>query len=123
MLSKELKRIANQIQAGFSSDNEEWYDLVIDHPEGTEELLKIAQMRPTKRNFLKFKNVLEQTKGPWQSSLLEFITNMEKGKYKNEFGAFSQDSGGNVSQVSELFSLFRQAAKYYDEDYEPFSFR
>lgn len=112
MLSEAVDSFMEGSQSGFSVDSDKWFDMVADNPAkddpGAQELDKISRGKPTKLAFEKFENAIRKTKAPWKKAVLGFVENMKSGKYKKEFGKFD----GEHSQVSELFSLFRQAFDY-----------
>ena len=102
----------------FNDDVNSWFDGVVtmsqsNHPFHTTLhylALLVTYVKPTKTNYKKLQT--ELAKHSYLSSVLEFTKMMDAGKYKKEFKYFSERE---VSQVSEFFSLFRQACTYHSK--------
>lgn len=104
----------------FNADSEKWFSKLADFNKDEKvpvELTKLANdiksgtLKPTEKGFEKFsKTVNAALSGVQLSGLKWQIENIRKGKYKREFKKIY----GDHSQVSELFSIFKQAALYHD---------
>ena len=104
----------------FNKDSEKWFSKLADLNKGEKipvELTKLANdiksgaLKPTDKGFEKFSKIVNAALSGVQLSGLKWqIENIRKGKYSREFKKIY----GDTSQVSELFSLFKQAALYHD---------
>jgi hypothetical protein len=95
--------------SNFNSESDKWQELLFqavvtgDYVELPMRI--VTQMKPTEVSLLKFKDAVAKYHAPWVRPLQGFIDNIEFGKYEREF----KKMYGTHSQVSELFSSFRQA--------------
>ena len=100
----------------YNQGVDEWFNEVRCSPFHNNPQVKrldaIAQLQPSRRSFDKFVNVLGTVTVPWDKALKTFTDNMQAGAFKSEFRFFANGRWGSSSQVSELFSLFRQALHY-----------
>jgi len=103
--------IGKSLTASFSGDSDKWVDMIVDEVgagEAPATLVRLIKGKPTKANLEKVKAELAKAKGYWVRPVQDFIKKMEAETYKSEFKKFD----GVHSQVSELFSLLRQALTY-----------
>jgi hypothetical protein len=104
----------------FNADSDKWFGKLVDLNKNEKvpaELTKLANdikkgaLKPTEKGFEKFSKIVNASlPGVLLSGLRWQIENIRKGKYSREF----KNIFGDTSQVSELFSLFKQAALYHD---------
>jgi len=71
----------------------------------------------TRHGYLRFRALLKDVKAPWKAEVVAHCDRMEANAYRREFrqryNRYASVSGGHeVSQTSELFSLFTQAIHY-----------
>ena len=103
------------IHEGFSSDSDKWFEILIDDDKfmGDAIMKTLAnqiengKLKPTESGYEKFKIELSKSKNV-PRELENFISDMDNGKYDSEF----KKMYGKHSQVSELFSFFRQGVNY-----------
>ncbi len=113
---KDIKE-SKQIKENFSRESDHWFDLLADNSDSLNPSIKqlakdikSGKIKPTVSGFNKFYNELQSLPPNIMIELDDFIDKIESGKYKDEF----KYKYGNVSQISELFSLFTQAVFYND---------
>lgn len=71
----------------------------------------------TRHGYLQFRALLKDVNASWKDELEAHCDRMEANAYRHEFGQrynrYARITGGyEVSQTSELFSLFTQAIHY-----------
>lgn len=103
------------------------FEAVLDNPcledSGTAALAAYVGRYPridasaTRHGYLRFRALLKDVKAPWKAEVEAHCDRMEANAYRHEFGKrynrYARVSGGyEVSQTSELFSLFTQALHY-----------
>jgi hypothetical protein len=103
----------------FNEGVDSWFEKVVENPYAhyyeVQRLDKISQLRATKRNFNKFDEAVETLPVlPWSNNLRAFVKGIRTGEFKGEFRFTASRHRAQCSQVSELFSLFRQALHYHD---------
>jgi hypothetical protein len=114
--SKKLMKLLED----YDSDVNSWFDDLADTD--IPELRALAQdiasgkLKPTSEGFNTFKNVIQQVlrssgEQPALETLQGMISAIDGGKYKSEFKL----KFGDTSQVSNLFSDFRQSVLYSKE--------
>lgn len=110
---KEDGRTGKRVTAGFSEDFP--FDAIVEDPHFDEyevqRLLVIAKGPATSSAMDHYIEAVASLSDDisWKNDLNYFLDSMTKGAYNNEFKYYSK---GQVSQVSELFSLTRQALMY-----------
>lgn len=111
-IAARLVRLAKSLVSGFSSDSNDWYDVVVEDSDlkdsTIETLYRVVKLSPTRMNFNKFVSTLKRVRSPWKNEVQKFVDAMQEGKYNKEFRKFE----GSHSQISELFNLMKQAFEY-----------
>ena len=120
-MHNEAQRMSEEltpVRESWDTDTDKWFDHIAELSEqGTEDpglraLEIIAGKAPTKTNFGKFMAGISKVRDSKAKSLLSNFTKaMSDGDYRKDFKNFV---GGQVSQVSNLFGLYRQAISYGD---------
>ena len=122
-VAKELLAVARELTcacltprrltAGYSSDSDKWFDLVVDDMEAGQReprLVKVVSFAPTRGSLEKLKTELGRVRTGWSRLVQRFIEKMEAGEYDREFKIFE----GSHIQISELFSFLKQALTYHN---------
>ena len=140
-INKVKSKTLKEQLSDYSKDTDEWFDDLATISENyfengrsepvLEDLLKLAdwidtKIRPsvkgvTLKQFELFKKEVSKLRHPLLKSLHKFLDDLTPMTYSDEYKYFSNDSGGNVSVVQGVMSLFNQAVNYYgdiDEYYE-----
>jgi hypothetical protein len=103
----------------WNKDTDAWWGGVLEASidKGTKDRFdRILSKVPTTAAMQELRLVLKVVKEDWSDRVVQFIDSIERGAYRREFKykAHKARNTYQCSQVSVLFSLFRQAIHYND---------
>jgi len=108
-----LNEEKTELHEDFSKESDIWSEKLTDKSDDILKALatKIAdgKLKPTEKNYEIFKSEIAKSKAT-PKELTDFVKKIDDGEYSSEF----KKVYGSHSQVSELFSFFRQAVLYND---------
>lgn len=119
-----IEEYLNEGSGTFSSDVDSFWGDIVDQnlPSTDPSVSKMADIAanaaPNKRNLLKLKDLIGRSRFKWKRDALKVIDNIFNGMYRNEFGKLE----GKWGQIGEFFSLFRQAIRYNDDQFDIYNY-